>query len=41
MDVILFRTLSHAVVMTRKIGSMLGKGARDLIKESSIIVIDL
>jgi hypothetical protein len=40
MDVILFKTLSHMIIMMRKVDPRAEKGAGILIKESSIKVID-
>ncbi len=40
MDVFLFRTFSHVIIMTWKVDPRTEKGAGILIKESSIKVID-
>ncbi len=40
MDVILFRTFSHVIIMTQKVDQHAERGAGILIKESSIQVID-
>jgi hypothetical protein len=40
MDVTLFKTFSHMIIMTRKVDLFTEKGAGILIKESSIKVID-
>jgi hypothetical protein len=40
MDVILFRTFSHVIIMMRKVDPCAEKGAGILIKESSFEVID-
>jgi hypothetical protein len=40
MDVILFRTFSHLIIMTQKMDPHTEKGIGILIKESSIKVID-
>ncbi len=41
MDVILFRTFSHVIIMTQKVDPHSEGGARILIKESSIKAIDM
>ncbi len=41
MDVILFRTFSHVIIMTLKVDSNSEKGAGIFIKENSIKVIDI
>ncbi len=41
MDVTLFRTFSHVIIMTQKVDPHAEGGARILIKESSIKVIEI